>query len=134
MRKLGRLFVSRGFDQFWPNFRTPAGRFGSLTVRRNPFRLTRLCQFRECLPSGLSVRKPSLESARGFAFRVRGQSRRLERVQHISFRFREEVVSMAEKYVYSFGPGRTDGDASMRNTLGGKGANLRATLCGFADA
>ena len=31
---------------------------------------------------------------------------------------------MAEKYVYSFGPGRTDGDASMRNTLGGKGANL----------
>ena len=31
---------------------------------------------------------------------------------------------MAEKYVYSFGPGGTDGDASMRNTLGGKGANL----------
>ena len=31
---------------------------------------------------------------------------------------------MAEKYVYSFGPGGTDGDATMRNTLGGKGANL----------
>jgi len=29
-----------------------------------------------------------------------------------------------EKYVYSFGPGGTDGDASMRNLLGGKGANL----------
>jgi pyruvate,orthophosphate dikinase len=32
---------------------------------------------------------------------------------------------MAEQqYVYSFGPGGTDGNASMRNTLGGKGANL----------
>ncbi|HUY36439.1 MAG TPA: hypothetical protein VMV69_27125, partial [Pirellulales bacterium] len=30
----------------------------------------------------------------------------------------------AERYVYSFGPGGTDGDASMRNLLGGKGANL----------
>ncbi len=29
-----------------------------------------------------------------------------------------------EKYVYSFGPGGTDGDASMKNLLGGKGANL----------
>ncbi|HWB14061.1 MAG TPA: pyruvate, phosphate dikinase [Pirellulales bacterium] len=29
-----------------------------------------------------------------------------------------------EKYVYSFGPNGTDGDASMRNLLGGKGANL----------
>ncbi len=28
------------------------------------------------------------------------------------------------KYVYSFGPLGTDGDASMRNLLGGKGANL----------
>jgi pyruvate,orthophosphate dikinase len=31
---------------------------------------------------------------------------------------------MAEKYVYSFGPQGTDGDATMRNLLGGKGANL----------
>lgn len=31
---------------------------------------------------------------------------------------------MAEKYVYSFGPHGTDGDASMKNLLGGKGANL----------
>ena len=31
---------------------------------------------------------------------------------------------MAEKYVYSFGPEGTDGDASMKNLLGGKGANL----------
>ncbi|MGH7135588.1 MAG: PEP/pyruvate-binding domain-containing protein, partial [Pirellulales bacterium] len=29
-----------------------------------------------------------------------------------------------EKYVYSFGPNGTDGDATMRNLLGGKGANL----------
>ena len=29
-----------------------------------------------------------------------------------------------QNYVYSFGPGRTDGDASMRELLGGKGANL----------
>jgi len=31
---------------------------------------------------------------------------------------------MAEKHVYSFGPHGTDGDASMKNLLGGKGANL----------
>jgi pyruvate, orthophosphate dikinase len=29
-----------------------------------------------------------------------------------------------EKYVYSFGPNGTDGDAGMKNLLGGKGANL----------
>ena len=31
---------------------------------------------------------------------------------------------MAQKYVYFFGPTGTEGDASMGNTLGGKGANL----------
>ncbi|MEX0676653.1 MAG: pyruvate, phosphate dikinase [Pirellulales bacterium] len=31
---------------------------------------------------------------------------------------------VAEKYVYAFGPLGTDGDASMRDLLGGKGANL----------
>ncbi len=31
---------------------------------------------------------------------------------------------MVEKYVYSFGPEGSDGDASMKNLLGGKGANL----------
>ncbi len=31
---------------------------------------------------------------------------------------------MAEKYVYFFGPKGTEGSATMRNTLGGKGANL----------
>jgi pyruvate, orthophosphate dikinase len=31
---------------------------------------------------------------------------------------------MAAKYVYYFGPNGTEGDASMKNTLGGKGANL----------
>ncbi len=31
---------------------------------------------------------------------------------------------MSEKMIYSFGAGQTDGDASMRNLLGGKGANL----------
>ena len=33
-------------------------------------------------------------------------------------------MSKAQKYVYSFGPNGTDGDASMRALLGGKGANL----------
>jgi len=33
-------------------------------------------------------------------------------------------MSTAQKYVYSFGPNGTDGDASMRALLGGKGANL----------
>ena len=28
------------------------------------------------------------------------------------------------KYVYFFGPQGTEGDATMKNTLGGKGANL----------
>jgi pyruvate,orthophosphate dikinase len=31
---------------------------------------------------------------------------------------------MAEKWVYRFGDGRAEGDAAMRNLLGGKGANL----------
>jgi len=35
---------------------------------------------------------------------------------------------MAPKYVYSFGSTGTDGDASQRNLLGGKGANL-AEMC-----
>ena len=29
-----------------------------------------------------------------------------------------------EKWVYSFGAGKTEGDATMRELLGGKGANL----------
>lgn len=33
-----------------------------------------------------------------------------------------------KKYVYSFGGGKADGDASMKNLLGGKGANL-AEMC-----
>jgi pyruvate,orthophosphate dikinase len=35
---------------------------------------------------------------------------------------------MAPKYVYVFGPSGADGDASMKNSLGGKGANL-AEMC-----
>ena len=31
---------------------------------------------------------------------------------------------MAKKYVYSFGGGKADGQAAMKNLLGGKGANL----------
>ena len=31
---------------------------------------------------------------------------------------------MTTKYVYYFGPNGTEGEASMKNTLGGKGANL----------
>ena len=34
----------------------------------------------------------------------------------------------AKKYVYSFGVGKTEGDAGMKNLLGGKGANL-AEMC-----
>src|SRR5581483_5774958 len=33
-------------------------------------------------------------------------------------------MASAEKYVYSFGPSGTDGEAKMRDLLGGKGANL----------
>ncbi len=33
-------------------------------------------------------------------------------------------MAAAEKYVYSFGPNGTDGEAKMRDILGGKGANL----------
>ena len=35
---------------------------------------------------------------------------------------------MSTRYVYSFGKTRSDGDAGMKNTLGGKGANL-AEMC-----
>ncbi|MBY0428198.1 MAG: hypothetical protein K2Q32_03165, partial [Alphaproteobacteria bacterium] len=31
---------------------------------------------------------------------------------------------MANKWVYSFGEGKADGRADMKNLLGGKGANL----------
>jgi pyruvate, orthophosphate dikinase len=34
------------------------------------------------------------------------------------------LMGKAQKYVYSFGPKGTDGDASMKAILGGKGANL----------
>jgi pyruvate,orthophosphate dikinase len=34
----------------------------------------------------------------------------------------------SKKYVYAFGSGKADGDASMKNLLGGKGANL-AEMC-----
>jgi pyruvate, orthophosphate dikinase len=36
----------------------------------------------------------------------------------------ERKKRMKKKYVYLFGGGHTDGDASMKNLLGGKGANL----------
>ena len=36
------------------------------------------------------------------------------------------------KYVYSFGGGKTDGNESMKNLLGGKGANL-AEMAGHKD-
>ncbi|MBU1870260.1 MAG: pyruvate, phosphate dikinase [Candidatus Omnitrophica bacterium] len=39
---------------------------------------------------------------------------------------------MAKKYVYSFGGGKADGDESMKNLLGGKGANL-AEMAGGKD-
>ncbi len=35
---------------------------------------------------------------------------------------------MANKLIYVFGPSQTDGSADMKNTLGGKGANL-AEMC-----
>ncbi len=38
----------------------------------------------------------------------------------------------AKKYVYSFGGGRADGNESMKNLLGGKGANL-AEMAGHPD-
>ena len=33
-------------------------------------------------------------------------------------------MAPADKYVYSFGPTGTDGSATMKDLLGGKGANL----------
>lgn len=40
--------------------------------------------------------------------------------------------STIEKYVYSFGGGKADGDESMKNLLGGKGANL-AEMAGHKE-
>ena len=39
---------------------------------------------------------------------------------------------MAKKYVYSFGGGKGEGNESMKNLLGGKGANL-AEMAGNKD-
>jgi len=38
----------------------------------------------------------------------------------------------SKKYVYSFGGGKADGNESMKNLLGGKGANL-AEMAGHKD-
>jgi len=35
-----------------------------------------------------------------------------------------EATAVAEKYVYFFGEGQAEGDGSMRDVLGGKGAGL----------
>jgi pyruvate,orthophosphate dikinase len=40
------------------------------------------------------------------------------------FRFRGRDHCMATKYVFFFGDGKADGNAKMKNELGGKGANL----------
>ena len=40
----------------------------------------------------------------------------------------KKVASKAKKYVYVFGGAKTEGNASMKNLLGGKGANL-AEMC-----
>jgi pyruvate,orthophosphate dikinase len=40
--------------------------------------------------------------------------------------------SKSQKYVYSFGGGKADGNESMKNLLGGKGANL-AEMAGHKD-
>ena len=37
-------------------------------------------------------------------------------------------MAKEHKYVYTFGAGKAEGDASMKNLLGGKGANL-AEMC-----
>ena len=41
---------------------------------------------------------------------------------------KRSIPATAKKYVYTFGPGEAEGDASMRELLGGKGANL-AEMC-----
>jgi pyruvate, orthophosphate dikinase len=42
------------------------------------------------------------------------------------------LKAMAKKYVFSFGGGKADGNESMKNLLGGKGANL-AEMAGHKD-
>ncbi|MCK9594652.1 MAG: pyruvate, phosphate dikinase [Candidatus Omnitrophica bacterium] len=42
------------------------------------------------------------------------------------------MAAKAKKYVYSFGGGKADGNESMKNLLGGKGANL-AEMAGHKD-
>ena len=44
----------------------------------------------------------------------------------------KKKASRAKKYVYSFGAGKADGKAAMKNLLGGKGANL-AEMAGHRD-
>jgi pyruvate,orthophosphate dikinase len=56
----------------------------------------------------MSAKKSSAKPAQKSAAKSKGASR----------------PAQAAKYVYSFGAGRSDGDGSMRDLLGGKGANL----------
>ena len=36
----------------------------------------------------------------------------------------EQILFMTQKYIYAFGDENTEGNAEMKNLLGGKGANL----------
>ena len=40
---------------------------------------------------------------------------------------------MSTKYVYTFGDGKAEGKADMKNLLGGKGANLVRPACEQID-
>ncbi len=46
------------------------------------------------------------------------------KAEKVSQPVKAEKASQAVKYVYTFGDGAAEGDATMRNELGGKGANL----------
>ncbi len=44
--------------------------------------------------------------------------------KRVSAKKRPRTAGKAEKYVYTFGGGKAEGKAEMKNLLGGKGANL----------
>ncbi|HVX11073.1 MAG TPA: pyruvate, phosphate dikinase [Pirellulales bacterium] len=72
--------------------------------------------------------KPKSKSAKGLkkALKAAAKTPKLLKEAKKALKNGEKPRSKSgrEKYVYSFGPNGTDGDASMKNLLGGKGANL----------
>src|SRR3984957_4096435 len=74
-----------------------------------------------CIPLTTIFTADSFSAAPGGFFALTARSA-------LPFELRIGRMAKEHKYVYTFGAGKAEGDASMKNLLGGKGANL-AEMC-----